>query len=236
MAQHFSSRNPLLATGPLTVGVANDMATLSGFIALPEQERLETCDVVELRLDELGVASTELRDVVKDCDFPFLLTARHPAEGGKASEDASARAAMIEPLLDIAALIDIELRSAAEMTELIAKARHSGVAVLGSFHDFSATPAEHVLRGAAEFAQQVGLDGVKIATFLNQSEDLSLLLRLLADPGRLRHSVMGMGPLGRVSRLVLAKCGSLLNYGYLGEANAPGQWPAATLKKLLAEI
>jgi 3-dehydroquinate dehydratase-1 len=36
--------------------------------------------------------------------------------------------------------------------------------------------------------------------------------------------------------LVLAKCGSLLNYGYLGEANAPGQWPAARLKAILADL
>jgi 3-dehydroquinate dehydratase-1 len=47
---------------------------------------------------------------------------------------------------------------------------------------------------------------------------------------------MGMGPWGRISRLVLAKCGSLLNYGYIGKSNAPGQWPAARLKELLAEL
>ena len=47
---------------------------------------------------------------------------------------------------------------------------------------------------------------------------------------------MGMGPWGRVSRLVLAKCGSLLNYGYIGESNAPGQWPAARLKEMLSEL
>jgi 3-dehydroquinate dehydratase-1 len=47
---------------------------------------------------------------------------------------------------------------------------------------------------------------------------------------------MGMGGLGRVSRLTLAKLGSLLNYGFLGEANAPGQWPARQLKDLLNDL
>ena len=47
---------------------------------------------------------------------------------------------------------------------------------------------------------------------------------------------MGMGPWGRVSRLVLAKCGSLLNYGYIGTSNAPGQWPAHELKHLLNQL
>jgi 3-dehydroquinate dehydratase-1 len=45
-----------------------------------------------------------------------------------------------------------------------------------------------------------------------------------------------MGPLGKLSRLVLAKAGSCLNYGYLNTPNAPGQWPAARLKTLLEEI
>ncbi len=47
---------------------------------------------------------------------------------------------------------------------------------------------------------------------------------------------MGMGPLGKLSRLVLAKAGSCLNYGYLRVANAPGQWEAAELGALLGRI
>lgn len=236
MAQLLSSRNLLMSSGPLTVGVINDAATLERFVTSSPQERSGACDLAELRLDEIDLDPAGIRAVIDPIDFPFLLTARHPAEGGKAPEDPAARSAMIEAVLDRAALIDLELRSAPAMTRLAQLARNAGVGVIGSFHDFTATPAEHVLRGAADFAQQAGLDAVKIATFLNQSDDLALLLRLLAQPGRLRLSAMGMGPLGRVSRLVLAKCGSLLNYGYLGSSNAPGQWPAARLKSLLSEI
>jgi 3-dehydroquinate dehydratase-1 len=47
---------------------------------------------------------------------------------------------------------------------------------------------------------------------------------------------MGMGPLGRLSRLVLAQAGSCLNYGYLRAANAPGQWSAKELSDLLAKL
>jgi 3-dehydroquinate dehydratase-1 len=35
---------------------------------------------------------------------------------------------------------------------------------------------------------------------------------------------------------VLARAGSILNYGYLQTPNAPGQWPARELQRLLAEI
>ena len=99
-----------------------------------------------------------------------------------------------------------------------------------------ATPTDEVLEGSISFAQPLGLDSVKIATFLNSQEDLIRLMKLASAPHRQRISVMGMGPWGRVSRLVLAKCGSLLNYGYIGTSNAPGQWPASELKQLLPQL
>jgi 3-dehydroquinate dehydratase I len=44
-------------------------------------------------------------------------------------------------------------------------------------------------------------------------------------------ATMGMGPLAAASRVRCALAGSVLNYGYLGEApTAPGQWPAAKLR------
>ena len=122
------------------------------------------------------------------------------------------------------------------MRPLIEKARARGVPVVGSFHDFQATPGDEVLEGAISFAENAGIDTVKIATFINMPDDLMRLARLVTAKRWLRLSAMGMGTWGRVSRLLLAKCGSLLNYGYLGDSNAPGQWPAAQLKTLLAEI
>ena len=47
---------------------------------------------------------------------------------------------------------------------------------------------------------------------------------------------MGMGRLGKISRLLLAQAGSVLNYGYLDQPNASGQWEATLLKKRLAEL
>jgi 3-dehydroquinate dehydratase-1 len=47
---------------------------------------------------------------------------------------------------------------------------------------------------------------------------------------------MGMGALGKVSRLVFAEAGSVLNYGYLDRPNASGQWEATLLKQRLKEL
>jgi 3-dehydroquinate dehydratase-1 len=236
MPQLLSSKNLLLSTRPLTVGVLADEAALRRFVAMTPQERQSTCDVAEVRLDQLPFSSDELRGLLEGWDTPILLTARHPLEGGFAPTDPVQRMAMIEPLLDRAALLDLEIRSAAEMQPLIQKARAQGVPVIGSFHDFHTTPPDGVLEGALGFAQTAGLDAAKFATFVNSHDDLVRLINLTSGQHRLRLAVMGMGPWGRVSRLVLAKCGSLLNYGYVGESNAPGQWPAARLKALLSEI
>lgn len=236
MAQHVSSKNLLFSSRPLAVGVIADLAALEHFTSLDAASRNALCDVAELRLDQLQLPADDLRARLAGNTTPLLLTARHPAEGGQAPEDAAARAAMIEPLLDLAALIDLELRSAPQMQGTIQKARALSVPVVGSFHDFQATPADEVLSGAVNFAQQAGVDAVKIATYLNTQDDLIRLMKLAGGTHRLRLSVMGMGPWGRVSRLVLAKCGSLLNYGFIGASNAPGQWPVARLKELLAEL
>ena len=236
MAQLVSSKNLLMSSRPLAVGVISDVAALDHFCSLDAAARIALCDLAEIRLDLLKLPAADVRSKLAGNTLPLLLTARHPAEGGQAPEDPAARSAMIEPLLDLAALIDLELRSAMPMQGTIQKARAAGVPVVGSFHDFQATPADDVLLGAVNFGQQAGLDAVKIATYLNTQDDLIRLMKLAGGTHRLRLSVMGMGPWGRVSRLVLAKSGSLLNYGFIGTSNAPGQWPAARLKELLSEL
>lgn len=236
MAQHNSTKNLLLSSRPLTVGVISQVETLSSVLAASTEERAASGDLFELRLDLLKLDTKELRDAIPRLDLPVLLTARHPAEGGQGTEDAAGRLAMLEPLLDLATLIDIELRSAMDMRSLFPKALTAGVGVVGSFHDFQATPGDEVLSGAIEMAQTMGFNAVKFATYLNTPEDLIRLMRLFTPHRRLPMSVMGMGPLGRLSRLTLAKLGSLLNYGFLGDSNAPGQWPAPRLKELLSEI
>jgi 3-dehydroquinate dehydratase-1 len=47
---------------------------------------------------------------------------------------------------------------------------------------------------------------------------------------------MGMGPLGKVSRLVLPSAGSLLVYGYLDRPQVEGQWPAEEVARRLREV
>ncbi len=234
MAQVVSSKTLFSSPTPLVVGVVASAPALNAFSQSNTQDA--DCDLCELRLDMVDLPEAELGALVARITVPLILTARHPDEGGQGGLDAAHRTSLIESYLERAAFIDIELRSALDMQSLIKKAQARRIGVIGSFHDFSGTPSDDVLRGATELALQFNLDAAKIATTLRGPGDLARLLQLLESAKRLPLSIMGMGALGRVSRLVLAKSGSVLNYGHLGDSNASGQWPARQLKELLREL
>jgi 3-dehydroquinate dehydratase-1 len=217
MAQLATAQNPLQATRPLTVGVLADAAAVEAWRALDAAQRAQTCDVLELRLDSLPLDASALRQLVAETAQAqaVLITARHPAEGGQGQLDSAARRQRLESLLSVAQLMDIELQSLGEMKPLIQQAQAAGLGVIGSLHDFQSTPSLEVLEGALRFAQSAGLNAFKVATHLNHPRDLQRLIDLTL----LDH------PLRR-----------LLNYGFIGQANAPGQWPAAQLRQLLGEL
>jgi 3-dehydroquinate dehydratase-1 len=233
MAQLVFSGNLLVSPTPLVVGVISSAETLRTFAVSPPTE--EDCDLIELRLDMIQMPREELRTAAAALHRPLLMTARHPAEAGQGDLDTAQRISLLEAHLDQAALVDIELRSALDLQGVIRKAQSKGIKVLGSFHDFSLTPSVDILNGAIEMGIQFHLNAVKIATTLRNPADLASLLNILAGPKRLPLSVMGMGALGRASRVALAHSGSVLNYGYLGASNAPGQWAARRLKEVLRD-
>lgn len=234
MPQLDSTKNLLHGTKPLVVGAVSQAKTLSKLGGV--QSLAEECDLIELRLDSIALPSSEMHALAAKLGVPRLITARHPAEGGVGNLSPAERQELLESHLDLATLMDVELRSAMELQSVIAKAKARKVSVIGSFHDFNATPSDDVLKGAVDFGLQLKLDAVKIATTLQSPGDLARLIQLLGNEKRIPLSVMGMGPLGPVSRITLARCGSILNYGYLGESNAPGQWPARRLKEVIKEV
>ena len=148
---------------------------------------------------------------------------------------APARMAMLRRFLPWAGWMDLELRTVPGAGELAAEARAAGVKVIGSFHDFEAMPPDPVLGKSIATAMEHGLDAVKLAVRMERLGEL-FVLAAMVETSPIPVSAMGMGPVGKLSRLVLARAGSILNYGYLQTPNAPGQWPAGELKRLLGEI
>lgn len=193
-------------------------------------------DLVEFRLDCLAGHDRMIAEALAEMRIPVLLTARHPAEGGAGSWNDKEREAMIRQFLPTAAAIDVELRAVKQRRELLKEAARAGILRIVSFHDFKSTPSLVRLRRIAGSAIRAGADVVKIAATLRGPNDLAALLSLLSGKSRAGMALMGMGPLGKVSRLTLGAAGSCLNYGFLDKPQVEGQWPALELAERLREI
>jgi 3-dehydroquinate dehydratase I len=197
------------------------------------------CDIAEVRLDLIingsgGAETSRWRHLE---GVPLLFTVRRIEEGGALALNATERMAVLEGVLDDAACIDIEAASIVEMRTLVKTLESRGIPWIASFHDFEKFPETSTLEDAAKRALDAGAHAFKAAALLHRPADIARLAEFqLADHG-IPVATMGMGPLAPVSRLLCAQCGSVLNYGYLGETpTAPGQWDAALLKQAIARL
>lgn len=186
-------------------------------------------DGVEVRVDALPKVPS-LKELAQ-LPLPILLTVRRGDEGGGRAWSDPERGAHYLSLLPGAAAIDLELRSAKALSEVIEK-RGKRPLIL-SYHDFQGTPTLAKLRSVVARGRDAGAEVVKIATKTETAAEVARLLILLDErTGPL--AVMGMGKLGRASRLLFAKAGSVLNYGWLDQPQVAGQWSAVDFRDLLA--
>lgn len=199
---------------------------------------LSECDLAEIRLDLLVQADAGVDDSLwSHLDgVPLLFTARRIEEGGAMPLDSISRMALLEKVLDRAAWIDIEVASLVEMAPLIGTLNRRGLPWIASYHDFHRLPDVAALVHGAHQARQAGATVFKAAAMLNSPAELARLAEFQLEDHGLGVATMGMGPLAPVSRVLCAQCGSIFNYGFLGEtATAPGQWRASLLKAAISE-
>lgn len=199
----------------------------------------EVCDFAEIRLDLLAEATgrVEMPSWRHLVGVPLMFTARRLEEGGAIAISATERAKLLESVLNEAACIDIEVASIRELDSLIQTIATSGTPWVASFHDFKQLPETPILEEAAKRALDAGASAFKVAARLHEPKDVARLAEFqLADHG-LPVATMGMGRLATVSRLLCAQCGSVLNYGFIGnKPTAPGQWQAGLLKLAIADL
>ncbi|MEO8205058.1 MAG: type I 3-dehydroquinate dehydratase [Chthoniobacterales bacterium] len=191
-------------------------------------------NAVEFRADLLPqlVRAHALRKL----PVPVIWTVRSVSEGGKAPESNSKRAALYDQGEDVASLIDIELASVQKLKGTLKSAQANRCKVILSFHDFQTTPSVARLRKIIRRATDAGADIVKIATVADTLPALLRLVSLLDCSDKTPLSIMGMGRFGKISRLLCAQAGSVLNYGWLDKPQVSGQWAAEELAARFAEL
>lgn len=191
-------------------------------------------DVFELRLDGLVGSIESVRKEIHRLPAPCIITARHPQEGGSNGLSPRLRREMLLAFLPHATGVDIERRSARALAPVLRIARAKKISVILSFHDFRGTPSAARLDQIARKAESLGPTSVKIATRTDTPEELKRLLDFFERSPRARNVVvMGIGKLGRKSRLEMARRGCPLNYAHLGTARVAGQLSLPELRRAL---
>ncbi len=194
------------------------------------------CDLVEFRLDGFPDFPDWLRigKQIEHQGTPVFVTVRVKREGGHWAGTDSDRWPHLEAAIRHLSGVDVELRS--ELTAAVsALAGQLGKLAVFSFHDFSTTPPQPDLEAILNGAHRLGGIG-KIAATANTEDDVARLLSLLHREWALPVCVIGMGPLGRETRLQFPLQGSCFTYGYLDTPGAPGQYSAAELSQHFADL
>ena len=206
---------PAIKRSPRIVGVIASRVDLDRAVRMHRPPNL-----FELRLDRLPAAAVDrLENMLPKLGAPLIITARHPQEGGAGKLSLRKRRALLTRFLTCADYVDVELRSAIAMRSLLALAGKKKVCRIISFHSFKSTPSARLLSAKARQARAHRADIFKVATRTDKPVELRRLLDFTTNCRvNLPVAVMGVGQLGAISRVLLARAGSVLIYASLGTA------------------
>jgi len=251
----MTTRRRVKAARPQLVAVIASPADLDAAVAMKQPP-----DLFELRLDSLSPVTSRLEKKIFRLRTPLIITARDPHEGGTGKLSFEKRSDLLLRFLPRARYIDVELRSAHNFESLLARAKKQKIGRILSYHNFQSTPTSRSLYAKARVAGSLGADIFKVATRTDSPAAVARLIDFVThkdtrhaggsrgdqrriDLARRRStrrpraglsvSAMGMGKLGAISRLLLAGCGSVLNYASLGQPNVEGQLSVTLLRSAL---
>ena len=200
-------------------------------------------DIIEWRADFYqDIADTDkviaLGGQIKKAagEFPVIFTIRSAREGGQSISLTDRQAIELDAEIckqtDIE-YVDCELSHQPEDIAFLRDIAHNNNAkIIGSFHNFHATPSLDELAGKFSQARDLKLDVAKVAVMPQNKQDvLTLLQATLEAKSRLDIPLitMSMGKYGAISRMIGGIFGSSLSFAVGAQASAPGQIPIEDL-------
>jgi 3-dehydroquinate dehydratase I len=217
---------------PLIVAVIASPQDVTEVSKLPT----DSFDLCELRIDLLQTVPGGLEGLASGLPYRKIATVRDPREGGAGGLSETARFELFERVLPQCDMVDVELENLSTYSSLVQQAESEGKQVIVSVHDFMKTPPLDELQSLLDCSGLGNTRLFKAATNVGSWADVEVLVEFISRnlPGRV--AAMGMGALGKLSRLVLGRLGSALVYGSVSRAVASGQWPVAELARVLSEI
>lgn len=195
---------------------------------------LRGLELAEIRIDALEPSEQSPEKIRRIFSQPLKLIATcRPGQ----IPDNERKSLLLAAVECKAAYVDVEVDSPdGFLKEVVGKARAAGCKVIISYHDYRKTPSASELERIAEWCFESGADIAKIACLSNSEADNARLLGLL-DYGK-PLIVIGMGPKGRLTRVVAPLLGSPFTYASAkaGSETAPGQMDAERIRKLMDEL
>ncbi|WP_457623101.1 type I 3-dehydroquinate dehydratase [Persephonella sp.] len=192
-------------------------------------------DIIELRIDLFK--NTETNNIenifkfVKENGFGIIATVRSVEEGGGIFIPDDKRIEIFKKVSKYSDILDIELRSTSLHEQISEISRTSGSKLLVSYHDFEKTPNEEEIQNIID-KSKFG-DIVKFAFMVNSYDDVGKILSVCHRNREKNIIAIGMGELGKITRVAGFFFGSLITYTYIGESVAPGQIEVEELIKEL---
>ena len=212
-----------------------------------EYLRYRQIDIVEWRADfyedvfDTGL-TLKLLSLLRTTleDIPLLFTFRTKNEGGEKEISmegytrlniAVAQSAKVD-------LIDLEMFSSDDIVVENINAIHgAGVFVIGSNHNFQATPPKDELVSRLYKMQDMGADIIKIAVMPSTMSDVLTLLAAANEMYEVYADrpivAISMSSKGVISRLAGEAFGSAMTFGTVGKTSAPGQIQVEDLAQVL---
>jgi|GEM_PF-6090185 len=206
-----------------------------------ENSPLAFCDLLEFRGDTFEGAEClrcwdRFTQALGEVGAPSktIFTLRLQRDGGMLKDQFN-RGPLYKGLEKVTApdFLDIEIEHATGALDLL---RTIPSELILSYHSMTSFPGISALEKIYDSMNSESPYGVKFAVHCDQANDCLELLKFAHSiQGNFALTgVMGMGPYGRVSRLLSPMLGAQLVYAYLGKApTVPGQWEASKLSKAL---
>jgi 3-dehydroquinate dehydratase-1 len=194
-------------------------------------EYLGQIEMAEIRIDLAGFNNDEIRSVFSG--RKKLIATCRP---GKIKDTERLEALKIA-VESGATFVDIEYDAPVEYKNTLLDYAHKHQCdVIISYYNYDKTPEVEELEEIVRNCYAQGADLAKIATHVNVNRDNSKILSLYKAPGRL--VAIGMGDLGRISRIVAPFLGAEFTYASLEVAGpiAPGQISYEKLSKFILDI
>ena len=223
-----------------------DLESRAAVVAAISENPIETArsakmlgaDILEIRFDLLDITTShdakKLIDEIKSAtNLPCIATNRLQSEGGKWSGTEEDRIGLLIEILELVDAVDIELSAEEDVRKRVVQSvKDAGKTVIVSSHDFNKTPAVEQMRKTLDDCSEAGADIAKLAVMPKSMQDVLNLLQVTND-SKTPVCTISMGDLGKHSRIVASCYGSVLTYGSVGNAVAPGQLRVDELKTAL---